>query len=225
MSLRTAYRALRRGQRPARMGALRSFEPVCGEWGFGRGTPVDRWYIERFLAEHRADITGCVLEVKDSGYTDRFGADVEEAAVADIDPQNQDATHVADLGVPGSLPAERFDCFVLTQTLQYVFDLRAALANAHQALRSGGVLLVTVPVVSKISESPDDLWHLTAASTARLLEEAFGPGAFSVQARGNLLTQTAFLHGLAAEDLTEVELDHEDETFPLMICARAVRSP
>ncbi|MEJ7787734.1 MAG: hypothetical protein WKF96_23275, partial [Solirubrobacteraceae bacterium] len=80
MRLRPAFRALRRGRRPVRLGSLGSSEPISSAWGFDRGLPVDRWYIERFLGQHRADVTGRVLEVKDSGYTDRFGHDVTERA-------------------------------------------------------------------------------------------------------------------------------------------------
>src|SRR5215216_119227 len=63
-------------RRPVRLGSLGRPRPISEQWGYDRGTPVDRWYIERFLQEHRADITGRVLEVKDSGYTDRFGLGV-----------------------------------------------------------------------------------------------------------------------------------------------------
>ena len=41
-------------------------KPVSDHWGWDRGTPVDRYYIEQFLAEHAADVRGRVLEVKDS---------------------------------------------------------------------------------------------------------------------------------------------------------------
>ena len=51
-------------------------QPLSRHWGFDRGTPVDRWYIERWLAGQARDIRGSVLEVKDSGYTTRFGAGV-----------------------------------------------------------------------------------------------------------------------------------------------------
>ena len=48
-------------------------EPVSRSFGFDRGTPVDRRYIEQFLARHAAAIRGDVLEVGDDGYTRRFG--------------------------------------------------------------------------------------------------------------------------------------------------------
>jgi len=225
LRLRPTVAALRRRQRPAWLGSLGSTTPVSTSWGYDRGTPVDRWYIERFLAEQSADISGRVIEIKDSGYTDRFGRGVTERAVLDVDADNPDVTHVADLADGEGLPSEAFDCFVLTQTLQYLFDLRAALATCHRILRPGGVLLATMPVTSRICDyPPTDCWRFTPRSARLLLEEAFAPGAVTVRGHGNVLTQVAFLEGLAYQDLTEAELNHDDERFPLVVCARAVRA-
>ena len=220
-----ALSALRRRRGPVWLGSLGSTTPFGGHWGYDRGTPVDRWYIERFLDEHRRDITGRVLEVKDSSYTDRFGHALTERAVLDIDATNPRATHVADLATADELRDDAFDCFVLTETLQYVYDVGAALTHAHRILRPGGVLLVTVPVVSRICDPPlTDHWRFTPLSVRRLMEEAFGGGTVTVAGRGNVLTQIAFLEGLAAEDLTAAELAVDDERFPLVVCGRAVRA-
>jgi SAM-dependent methyltransferase len=224
--LRAAAGALRRRSRPVWLGSLRATRPVGSDWGYARGRPVDRWYIERFLATHRADITGRVLEVKDSGYTGRFGHALTERAVLDVDPANRHATHVADLADGAGLPEGAFDCFLLTQTLQYVFDVRAALRQAHRVLRPGGVLLATLPVVSRVTDPPlTDYWRFTPEAARRLLEEAFGPGAVSARGHGNVLAQVAFLEGLAVEDLTAAQLAVDDEAHPLVVCARAVRAP
>src|SRR5690606_28448862 len=79
---------LRRLVRPAWLGTLRRTTPLSDRFGSDRGTPVDRYYIENFLEEHRQDIRGRVLEVKDSDYTDRYGTAVERREVLDIDPAN-----------------------------------------------------------------------------------------------------------------------------------------
>jgi SAM-dependent methyltransferase len=223
--LRALIRALRRGRRPVWLGSLGSTTPLSPDWGYARGTPVDRWYIDAFLRRHRQDITGRVLEVKDSGYTDKYGDGVVERAVLDVDPGNELATYVADLADGGGLPSESYDCFVLTQTLQYIFDVRSAVATAHRLLLPGGVLLATVPVTSRVTEPPlTDYWRFTPASVKALLGDVFGAGAVAVSAPGNVLAQIAFLEGMAAEDLDDLELEAADDRFPLIVCARAVRS-
>ena len=219
-------RRLRRLVRPAWLGTIRRTRPLSDVWGFDRGTPVDRYYIERFLEEHRAEIHGRVLEVKDNGYTDRYGICVEHRDVLDINPANPHATIVADLAAANAIPSHQFDCFVLTQTLQLIYDTRAALAHAHRILRPGGVLLATVPAVSRVVHGQGlktDYWRFTSASCSALFGEVFGPGQVSVRPYGNVLTAIAFLAGLACEELSRRELEFHDEYFPLIIAVRAVR--
>ena len=212
-------RRWRRLLRPAWPAILRRTRPVSDVWGFDRGTPLDRHYIEGFLAEHRADIRGRVLEVRDSGYTDRFGSAVERRDVLDVDPTNPRATIVADLADPAQLPAEAFDCFILTQTLHLIYDLSAAVRGCHKLLRPGGVLLVTGPVVSRVRNV--DFWRFTPASLSRLLEATFGQ--VTVRAHGNILAATAFLSGMAKEEVPTRLLDREDPSFPVIVTARAVK--
>jgi hypothetical protein len=92
-------------------------------------------------------------------------------------------------------------------------------------LRPGGVLLLTVPSVARISTELDfdDLWRFTADSMRRLLVPAFGEGNVSIASRGNLVAANAFLAGLAASELSARELDDDDERFPVLISARAER--
>ena len=58
-----------------RFGSLRRVTPLSREFGYDRGLPIDRYYIERFLATHIADIHGHVLEVEDDIYTRQFGGE------------------------------------------------------------------------------------------------------------------------------------------------------
>ena len=209
--------------RPAWLGTLRRTDPLSDHWGFDRGTPVDRYYIERFLEAHRQDIRGHVLEVQDTAYTDRYGAAVERRDVLDIDPTNPMASIVADLAAADSIPSDTFDCFVLTQTLLLIYDLRSAISHAHRILRPGGVLLVTVPAVSRVCRLKTDYWRFTVASCSALFGEVFGPDQITVQSHGNVLTAVAFLAGMAREELSSSELDTHDEYIPLVITVRAVK--
>lgn len=200
--------------------------PLSDDWGRRWGTPIDRWYIERFLADHAADIGGAVLEVLDDAYTRRFGRGVTRSEILDIDAANPRATLVADLERPDALPAEAFDCVVLTQTLQYVFDLRAAVANVHRALRPGGVCLATLPVTSKLDpagRARGEFWRITPDGCARLFAERFGADAVEVTPGGNARASTLFLLGAAAEDLAPAELAVGHPLFPLVVAVRAVR--
>ncbi len=225
MSRLARARAAAQRHRKVRFGTLRRTSPFGERWGWDRGLPVDRYYIERFLGEHREDIRGRVLEVKDDDYARRFGSQLERVDVLDVDPGNPQATIVADLAAADTIPSGSFDCFVLTQTLQYVYDLRAAVAHTHRILRPGGVALVTVPVLSRVvvADGWSDYWRFTAASCKQLFGDEFGEGV-SVDSPGNVLSEIAYLSGLAAEDLEHRELEVRDDRFPVIVAVRAVKS-
>ena len=214
-------------RRPARLGAFRRTTPVSDVWGFDRGKPIDRYYIERFLAVHSDDIRGRVLEVKDDGYTREYGRQVTSSEVVDIDRTNPNATIYADLADAGAIASDSFHCFILTQTLQLIYDVEAVVRHAHRILRPGGVLLATVPTVSRLrgtnARSPD-YWRFTPASSHRLFGDVFGPSQTEVGAHGNVLVGMAFLTGMAAEELSRRRLDHCDARFPILVTIRAVKS-
>ena len=203
-------------------------EPVSREFGFERGRPVDRWYIERFLAEHTADVRGRVLEVAEDSYTTRFGGDaVSSSDVLFAAAGNPGATIVGDLTTGAGIQAGAFDCFICTQTLQFIPDAAAAVAGMQRLLAPGGVLLATMPGMSQISRVDDaawgDWWRFTARGVERLAAAAFGAENIEVRAHGNVMSAAAFLYGLAAEDLAESDLAREDPDYHLLVTLRAVR--
>jgi SAM-dependent methyltransferase len=213
-------------RRPAWLGTIRRTVPLSDHYGRDRGTPIDRYYIEQFLGAERAAVTGSVLEVLNRDYTERFGTGVERSEIVDIDPDNTDATIIADLAAADDIPSAAFDCFILTQTLQYIYDLRAAVAHAHRILRPGGTLLCSVPTVSRIDrrELESEYWRLTSAGCSRLFRDAFAHGEVRVRPRGNVLTAVAFLIGMAAEELSHHELEQDDPFFPIVVTVRATKA-
>jgi hypothetical protein len=207
---------------------LTELEPVSRLYGADRGRPVDRWYIERFLKAHSADVRGRVLEVAETTYTQWYGVDdVTSSDVLHAAPGNPDATIVGDLATGEGLPSEAFDCFIMTQTLHLIYEAAAAVGGTRNLLAQGGVLLATVPGISQIS--PDgrrdwgDWWRFTTDSARRLFGDVYSPENVEVEAHGNVLSAACFLYGFAAEELGEAELAHRDPDFELLITIRAVK--
>jgi SAM-dependent methyltransferase len=205
-----------------RWGGLRRTRPIGGNFGYDRGKPIDRGYIEHFLSSWSNDIRGSVLEVKDSNYVRRFGgANVSHFDVLDIDAANPEATIITDLNSPAELAEKAFDCIILTQTLQYVFDLGSALRGLHRSLRPGGVLLMTVPGISRVCTRDQTwYWNFTDLSVERLLRDHFPSSDLQVATCGNLLSATAFLYGLSCDELRSGELAASDPEYPVIISAR-----
>jgi SAM-dependent methyltransferase len=208
-----------------RFGDLKRLSPISCSFGWDRGTPVDRYYIENFLARNAGDIRGHVLEALDDNYTRRFGGTrVERSDIVSVETTNPRATIVGDLVQPDLLPDAAFDCIILTQVLQYIFDLRAAVTTLHRALKPGGVLLVTTPGVSKSEQHQWSwYWGFTAPAVRRLFEDRFGGDTVTVEAHGNVLAATAFLYGIAIEELDMSDLQVEDTSYPIIVAARVVK--
>jgi hypothetical protein len=217
-----------RFRRRASRHGLPGLEPVSRQFGFDRGKPVDRWYIERFLDRQRADVRGAVLEVAEDTYTQWYGDG--QVTLSDVlhHSGSDQSTVVGDLTTGAGLPSAAYDCFICTQTLPFIYDVHAAIRGMASVLKPGGVVLATVPGMSQVSREDKrdwgDWWRFTSQGTQRLFEEAFAD--VQVEAHGNVLSAAAFLYAYAAEELTESELAHRDSDYELLITVRATsRTP
>ena len=220
-----------------RFGTLRRGTPFSRQFGFDRGQPIDRYYIDGFLRRHAGAagyasgvIRGRVLEIGEARYAGRFGraADIERLDILDVSADNADATVIADLTDGSNLAPDSYDCVICTQTLIVLYDLHAAVRTLHRIVKPGGTLLVTLPGISQICR-PDmdiwgDYWRFTALSARRLFEEAFDPADITVESYGNVLSATAFLYGLAAQDLRPRELALHDPDYQVTIALKALKS-
>lgn len=210
-------------------GDFRRLAPISRWWGFDRGVPIDRYYLEAFLEAHAESIRGRVLEIADDIYTRRFGGSrVTQSDVLHAAAGNPQATITGDLSSSDHIPSESFDCIICTQTLMLIYDFRAAIRTMHRILRPGGVLLVTVPGVMKISRYDmdrwGDHWRFTSASAQRSFEELFGDGNVEVTAKGNVFAACSFLQGVSAHELSEDELNYNDPDFEVSIGISATKS-
>jgi hypothetical protein len=218
----------RRFTRERRRVGLRVHEPVSTQFGLDRGRPVDRFYIERFLEQNKELIRGRVLEVQERTYTDWFGTAVEQADVLHAGPGNPDATLVGDLTTGDGIPQSAYDCIILTQTLPFIYDVRAAVRGTRTALKPGGTILATVPGISQISREDmrdwGDWWRFTSASAKRLFEEEYGAENVETEVHGNLVAACALLYGLAQEELTRAELERRQADYEVIVTVKARRA-
>lgn len=194
-------------------------QPISRLFGFDRGTPIDRHYIESFLREHSSHITGDVLEVADDHYTRKFGHDTVPH-ILHVDASDSRATIVGDLSRPETLPEGIAQCFICTQTFNFIYDVREAVRGAARLLKEGGMLLATVSGLAQISRYDmdrwGDYWRFTTLSAQRSFSEHFSE--VVVQSYGNVFVAKAFLDGLAVEDLPDPSvLDFHDEDHPITI--------
>ncbi|CAN5622924.1 hypothetical protein BH10BAC3_BH10BAC3_24230 [soil metagenome] len=208
-------------------GDLNRTSPFSTEFGYDRGGPVDRYYIENFLEKNNADVHGDVLEIGDNEYTLRFGGSkIVKSHILHVDDKNPAATYVGDLSNAPQIPDNKFDCIVLTQTLHLIYDFKGAIATCYRILKPGGVLLMTVPGISNIDFTDWKhlwLWAFTDSAIQKILSESFPEKNIETDVFGNVMVATAFLYGMGLPEIGKDKLDSCDPHYQVIITARAVK--
>jgi len=206
---------------------LRNIEPISRVFALDRGTPIDRVYIEDFLEKNKHLVQGVVCEIANNSYSKKYGSNIEKFEILHYTNDNKNATIVGDLANTSTIPHDRVDCFILTQTLNFIYDFKSAIKGLHYMLKQGGVALVTVAGISHISRYDmdrwGDYWRFTDLSITKAFEEVFGESNVEVETYGNVLATTAFLQGISAEELTKDELFYKDRDYQMTITIKAVK--
>ena len=207
--------------RPVKWKNLRATQPISSVFGLDRGMPVDRYYIEKFLSANGHLITGRILEIGDNTYTKKFGRKVVLSEVLSYEASKRTAVIHGDLTKFETLPSNAVDCLICTQTLNFIYDFKSAIAGIRFLLKDNGTALVTLAGLCQISqydmERWGDFWRFTSRSALESFAEVFGKENVSVGHYGNVLAGVSLLHGISAEELTKEELDVKDPNYQIVI--------
>lgn len=205
---------------------MRGTAPINPAFGAGLGTPIDRYYIDRFFSANADRVTGRVLEIGDRTYTERFGRDVTTSDVLSVEAA-EGVTWAGDLSACPQVPDDAYDCVLLPQTLHFIPDMRAALAETRRILSPGGSLLCTVPGISQVSRYDmdrwGDRWRLTSLGARELFSAVFDEEDVDVHTYGNALAAVCFLQGVPAERLATRKLDLHEPDYELIVAVAATK--
>jgi hypothetical protein len=209
-------------------GSFRRLEPFSKVFGYDRGSQsIARYYIDEFMYKNASDIQGTVMEIGDDTYTKRLGNNIIKNDVLHVEEGNPKATIVTDLTNDSRILNETYDCIIIPQTFQFIYDFRSALLHCHRILKPKGVLLATLSGISQISRYDmnrwGDYWRFTSLSATKLFEEFFLKDNITVEVYGNVLTAVAFLEGLASRELNKSEFNFKDPDYEVIISVRAIK--
>jgi SAM-dependent methyltransferase len=200
--------------------------PSTPNFGFGLGTPIDRYYVEEFLSKNSHLISGRVMEIGDSRYSDMFGQSIRSLDVLHVDLTNPRATLIGDLLTGRGVPQDSFDAIICTQTLHCLEDPVAGLKTLENALVPGGVLLATLPLLAQISrfdmDNWGDYWRFTSKGVLALFGKIFGKE-ITMSTYGNFRSATALLNGVPAGFLTKKTLGARDIDYEVLIGVLATK--
>lgn len=200
--------------------------PVSEQFATERGMPIDRYYVELFLKKNKHFIKGTVLEIEDNSYTRLFGGDDCDSIVMDVSSQSETVDFIANLETGKGIRERITDCFICTQTLMYLYDLKRTADSIYRLLKPEGVALITCSGISQNSRRCMDNYGCTFNYNTDALRLMFGDTdrfeILDIGSYGNVKTVSAHIVGLCQEDLNEDDFSVNDKYYPLVVYA-AVR--
>lgn len=197
-------------------GDFRRKVPICQAFGLTRGTPVDRYYLRQFIEEIQEQVNGKILEVggtpKDKDfYQLNQGSsyqilNLEAGSGVDI---------VGDIHNPSVMEPESLDSVIIFNVLEHCYAPWIAVENIHKWLKSGGKCFAMVPNGIRVHATPVDYWR-PLPDGMNFLFRNFSQQKLYVY--GNPISVIASYHGIAAEELSEEELNTFHPDYPVATC-------
>ncbi|KAA5544217.1 glycosyltransferase [Adhaeribacter rhizoryzae] len=201
--------------------------PFSIRYGFDRGGAIDRYYIENFLQQQANCIKGNVLEIGDNEYTMRYGGKkVSKSDIFHVNADNPKATIIGDLSNAPHVPDNSYDCIIMTQTLQFIYDFKGALQTCYRILKPGGTLLLTVPGISQIEYGELEeswFWSFTRPAMQKAMTEIFPVPNVEVQNFGNVFVATALLYGMGLPEIKKEQMDFTDPHYQVIITVKGTK--
>ena len=202
--------------------ALLSMEtkPVDAFFGRKRGEPVDRYYIEKFLDEHKQFIYGKCLEIAEDTYTRQFGEDrVTDSVMLHVEGWGNNVVK-GNLETGEGITEESFDTMIITQTLMFIYDVESAVKHIFSGLAKGGSALITVSGISQIARNDDNNWGMFhsfyMSGLKRIFYPVFGGENVEIVHYGNVKTAMAFLYGATREEIGDADFNVIDADYPVI---------
>lgn len=196
----------------------RNVKPISTKYGFDRGKPIDRYFIESFMDENKDLIKGACLEITDPAYIKKFGGEkVTKADALDINKNNPNATIYGDLRNLPEVASNSYDCLIITQTFVMIDDYESAIKECYRILKPGGYVLVTMPSLGPVWNIDNHYWRWTRASGEYVFRKYFKNDLLEVKTYGNALAGQCFWVGLSLDEISKEELDYNDPFFPIIV--------
>ena len=192
--------------------------PYSRKFGVGRGTPIGRYYVEKFLNDNRDQVRGRCLEFGDDAYRKFFPGAVEYEVTDVI--ERPKVKYVCDIHTAEGIPRNHFDAIVCTQVFEHLAYPEKAAQSLFEIMAPNGVLLLTAPFISPVHYEPTDFRRFTPECLELILKDA-GFTVEHLDYGGNSLVGTGSMLGMVQEDFSKAELERKDPVYPYNVLIRA----
>ena len=200
-------------------GDLRRRFPVDANYGFGRGTPIDRFYLDIFLRKIKKNVCGKILEIG----ADQKRLDLKKykpgARFDSLDIEGKSKpTFTANAEVQSILKPRSYDSILAFNVLGHCRNPFSVTKNMHTWLRPGGIAFCAVSSSQRVGRCPEDCWKIQPDGLRALFSNF---RKIQIISYGNLTTTIGALQGLAAEELSKEELLDHHPDYPVLSCVIA----
>jgi hypothetical protein len=199
--------------------------PLSRKFGYERGTPIDRIYIDEHLKKNSKLFKGECLEIGFPEFLLKFKVPKKDITILGINKTRNKFNFLnCDLTNTESLPDRKFDLFVCTQTYNFISNYSLAVQNSARLINRDGTLLGTVSGLSTLSQYDNDRWGDYYRFSSRAIEEVLRNyfNEVEVTSYGNLYSTIHFLAGYSYEDLeSKILVMERDDLYPMIIGFKA----
>lgn len=192
--------------------------PYSRNFGLERGSPIGRYYVERFLREHAGSIAGYCLEFGEPRYKSYFPK-ATKYEITDV-VSRPGVHYVCDIHEPQGMPKNYFNAVICTQVFEHLAYPEKAARSLFDLMAPNGVLLLTAPFINPVHYVPTDFRRFTPECLEMIIQDA-GFVVETVSFGGNSLVSTGSLMGMVQEDFSRAELEKKDPVYPYNILVRA----
>jgi SAM-dependent methyltransferase len=199
-------------------GDFRGRLPFCPQFGSFRGTPIDRYYLDKFILEIREKVTGKTLEVGGKRENHQLYDFRKASPYLTMDLEGKGLDIVADAHDTNAVAENSLDSIVIFNVLEHCERPWVVVGNIHRWLKDGGQVFCMVPNAQRVHRLPKDFWRILPDAMDSLFS---GFAQRQLYVYGNPLTVVAAHVGISAEELTTAELDDFHESYPIATCIHA----
>ena len=225
--IKTIMYLSKRFAKPAVSSWLNMKGPFSKVFGFDRGTPIDRKFIDNFLSQNSHYIKNDILEIGDDQYISKYGKEIKRAVVlAGNGKRKETISFEGDLTKKNTLlKLGKFDCVIATNVLNFIFDYDSAVYGLSILTKekTGCVLATVAGGPTQVSRYDyvkwGDYWRFTDLSVKKIFEKYFEK--VNIETYGNAPMAAAFNMGLAQEEIPSQLFQINDFNYQIIISIKA----
>ena len=180
-----------------------------------RGGAIADRHFDTCVRRFAEDVAGDAAEIADDVHLRRYRSDRLLSSTV-LKPGCFDE-------LPGSGPADAFDCVIAPDLVRFSRDPASCLQAIARSLKPGGVLHTSLTAIAPVVPGGGDRWRFTEEGARLLFENSGGLCLTHLEVVGGLRTATAVLHGLGVNDLAPYRDDAGASDLPVSIFVRAVK--